>query len=266
MTECQRWTMGRESRRPVGETIRKAEYEVVPIEDWSTARGFVAAHHYARTASPTSHSFGLHRHSELVGVALFGPPASMNAHRAVWPTLEIKQAVTLGRLVLLDEVPGNGESWFISRCLEILASRGIVGVESCADPQPRVRADGSRVFRGHLGIIYQATNGCFKGKTNPATLRLLPDGTVLNNRAQGKLARGERGGELAIEELVRWGARRPTDGEDVLAWLRLWREKLTRSMRHEGCLRYLWCLDQSRRSEILGYGPRRPYPKGAAPN
>lgn len=257
---CQRWTLGRETRRPAGELIQTSAYDVVPLDEWSTARDFVAAHHYARTASPTSHSFGLYCRGDLVGVALFGPPASMNAHRAVWPTLEIHEAVTLGRLVLRDEVPGNAESWFIGRCLEMLARRGIVGVESCADPQPRVRADGSRVHRGHLGIVYQATNGIFRGKTNPATLRLLPDGSVLNNRAQGKLVRGERGGELAITELVRWGAR-PPDGEDVLAWLRQWREKLTRSMRHFGNLRYLWCLNPRRRTELLGYGPRLAYPK-----
>lgn len=258
---CQRWTERRESRRPAGELIRTSAYDVAPIDAWSVARDFVAAHHYARSASPTSHSFGLYRAGDLAGVALFGPPASMNAHRAVWPTLSIDQAVTLGRLVLREDVPGNGESWFITRCFEILRRRGIVGVESCADPQPRTKADGSRVFRGHLGIIYQATNGRFKGRTNAATLRLLPDGTVLNNRAQGKLVRGERGGHLAIDELVRWGARPPADGEDVLAWLQQWRERLTRPMRHQGNFRYLWCLDDRRRTELLGYGPTLPYPK-----
>lgn len=37
---------------------------------------------------------GLERHSrpgDLVGVALFGPPPSMNAHRAVFPTLRLDE-------------------------------------------------------------------------------------------------------------------------------------------------------------------------------
>lgn len=257
---CQRWTERRESRRPAGELFRPSEYEVVPIEDWAIARDFVALHHYAASASPTSHSFGLHHRGELVGVALFGPPSSMNAHRAVWPTLAIAEAVTLGRLVLLDDVPGNGESWFVAQCFRLLAERGIAAVESCADPQPRTRTDGSRVHRGHLGIIYQATNGRFVGRTNPATLRLLPDGTCLSNRTAGKLVRGERGGDRAVVELVRWGAEPLQQGEDALAWLRTWRERLTRPMRHRGNFRYLWCLDKKRRGEILT-APALPYPK-----
>jgi hypothetical protein len=44
----------------------------------------------------------------------------MNAHCAVFPMLSIDQAATLGRIVLLDEVPGNGETWFVARCFELL--------------------------------------------------------------------------------------------------------------------------------------------------
>lgn len=260
---CQRWTERRESRRPAGELIRPSEYEVAPIEDWAVARDFVATHHYAASASPTSHSFGLYRRGELVGVALFGPPASMNAHRAVWPSLAIAEAVTLGRLVLLEDVPGNGESWFVAQCFRILAVRGVVAVESCADPQPRTRADGSRVHRGHLGIVYQSLNARHVGRTNPSTLRLLPDGTCLSNRAAGKLVRGERGANRAVVELVRWGAEPLRDGEDPLGWLRQWRAQLTRPMRHQGCFRYIWSLDRRRR-ELLDRHEAVAYPKWEA--
>ncbi len=255
----QRWTERRESRRPAGEPIRTSAYDVAPIEDWSVARDFVAQHHYARNASPTSHSFGLYR-GELAGVALFGPPASMNAHRAVWPTLAIDQAVTLGRLVLRDDVPGNGESWFIARCFELLRARGIVAVESCADPQPRTTEAGARVHRGHLGVVYQATNGRHVGRTNPCTLRLLPDGTALSNRACGKIVRGERGAASAVATLVRFGAEPLRDGEDARSWLQLWRARLTRPMRHHGNFRYLWCLDKRRRREVMT-APAVAYPK-----
>ena len=260
----QRWTLGREYRRPAGELIRPSEYDVRPIEDWAIARDFVAQHHYAASASPTSHSFGLYRFGALVGVALFGPPASTNAHAKVWPTLASDEAVTLGRLVLLEEVPGNAESWFVARCFELLAERGIVAVESCADPQPRTRADGAPVHRGHLGIVYQALNARHVGITNPSTLRLLPDGTCLSNRAAGKLVRGERGADRAAAELVRWGADPLHAGEDPLAWLRLWRARLTRPMRHHGCYRYLWALDRSRRRELLDRHQAVAYPKWEA--
>ena len=60
----------------------------------------------------------------------------------------VKDAVELGRLVLLDEVPGNGESWFIARCFELLRREGIVGVLSFSDPVPRTTADGRKVLPG----------------------------------------------------------------------------------------------------------------------
>lgn len=256
---CQRWTEGRESRRPAGELIRTSEYEVAGLAP-ATAIEFVKAHHYAHSCSPTAHPFGLWRRGELSGVAVFGPLPSMNAHRAVFPTLSTVEAVTLGRLVMLESVPGNGESYFAARCFDLLRARGVVAIESCADPIPRASSDGSIVKRGHLGIVYQATNGRHVGKTNPATLRLLPDGTCFSNRTSGKVARAEMGRAYAGAELVGWGAEPLQTGEDALEWLRRWRPRLTRPMRHQGNYRYLWCLDRRRRREVMT-APALPYPK-----
>jgi hypothetical protein len=258
---CQRWELGRASKRPAGETIRAREdgYEVAPVAG-AAARAFVEQHHYSGSASPPAHPFALWRRGELVGVALFGPPASMNAHRAVFPGLAIGQAVTLGRLVLLDEVPGNGESWFVARCLRELTPRGVVGVESCADPVARRDARGARVFPGHAGTIYQALSGRYVGRTNASTKYLLPDGRELSNRAAGKLVRGEVGRAYAGSVLVEYGAAPLARGEDPLAWLRRWRPRICRAIRHRGCHRYLWCLDRRRRREVLAR-PALAYPK-----
>jgi len=261
----QRWQEGRESRRPAGELIRTAEYDVAPMYG-AAARAFVEAHHYSGTCSPTAHPFGLHRRGELVGAAVFGPPASMNAHRAVFPTLAIGQAATLGRLVLLDEVPGNGESWFVARCFDQLRADGIIAIESCADPQPRTTIDGRRVHRGHVGCVYQALNGRHVGKTREASLNILPDGTVLSNRAQGKIARRERNSAGPTSQLVRFGAdplRAEATAEEALAWLRHWRAQITRPMRHRGNYRYVWSLSRRYRRE-LEQMPKLPYPKVAA--
>ncbi len=247
------WEAGRESKRPAGELIRTADFEVSAIAAAADARAFVELHHYSRTCSALAYRFGLYRRGELVGVAAFGPPASTNAHRAVFPTLAFDEAVTLGRFVLLDAVPGNGESWFIARCFDLLRARGVKAVESCADPEARVALDGCVRHKGHVGTIYQSTNGRYVGLTNAATLRLLPDGTCLSNRAQGKLARGERGAAGPARQLEAWGADPigERSGEDALAWLRTWRERLTRPMRHRGNHRYLWCLDRRLRKQVL---------------
>lgn len=80
---CQRWELGRAFKRPAGEVIRpRAEgYEVVRSENPMIARRFVDEHHYSGTSSPPMHPYEIRRRGEFVGVALFGPAPSMNAHR-----------------------------------------------------------------------------------------------------------------------------------------------------------------------------------------
>jgi hypothetical protein len=200
--------------------------------------------------SSRSHTFGLYQRGDLAGVAVFGALPSKNAHRFVFGDLSMKEAVTLGRFVLVDSVPGNGESWFIARCFDMLRARGVVAVESCADP-----------VRGHLGIIYQATNGHHIGRTNRATRYMLPDGTELSNRARSKLTCHERGDARVIEQLVRWGATDPHPGQDLVAWMRYWRKQIARPFRHPGNFRYLWALDRRFRRRVLGRFDALPYPK-----
>jgi hypothetical protein len=199
---CQRWTERRGTRRPPGEPIRPSEYDVARIAP-GAAKAFVVRHHYAGTCGPTAHPFGLFRRGELVGAACFGPLASVAAHTAVFPTLDARRGVTLSRFVLLDEVPGNGESWFIARCHELLRAAGVVGVETCADPE-----------RGHVGVIYQATNARHVGRTGRRTIRVFDDGEVFSARAASKVRTGDRGRAYAVAQLVRRGAPRPDDGED----------------------------------------------------
>lgn len=275
--ECQRFTNGRESRRPAGELITKSAFDIAPIESDAIAREFVATHHYAKHASPSAHRFGLYHHGELEGVALFGPPPSENAHAKVFPTLADEEAVTLGRLVLLDSVPGNAESYFIARCFELLAKpalyhpldkhgnprRPVAAIESCADPQPRLLPDGTKTHRGHLGIIYQATNGRYVGKTDANTMHLLPDGTCFSKRTMSKIRGNERGGAAAVAKLVSFGAESldpNADRAERIAYVARWRAALCTKMRHHGNHRYLWCLDRRRRSEILTL-PALAYPK-----
>jgi hypothetical protein len=260
--DTQRWLLGRDVRRPAGEPIRTAEYDVAPIATAAEAIAFVRTHHYAGSPSPAAHRFGIYHRGELAGVALFGPPASTNAHNSVWghTALTQKQAVTLGRFVLLDTVPDYGESWFIARCFDLLRGRGVIAVESCADPQPRLDACGVPVFRGHLGTIYQATNGRFVGRTNDSTLHLLPDSTCLSNRSQSKLRKGERGDRHPVAQLVTWGATEPRNDEDIGEWLATWRSRLCTTMRHRGCYRYLWCINRRWRRRVLT-APALAYPK-----
>lgn len=79
---------------------------------------------------------------------------------------------------------------------------------------------------------------------------------VLDVETTGK----ERGRAYSVAQLVRRGAPRPHDGEDLATWLAEWLPQLTRPRRHPGCLRYVWCLNRRRRGEVLRFAAV-PYPK-----
>jgi ribosome modulation factor len=260
---CQRWEGGRDSRRPAGEPIRTAEYDVREISELE-AKAFIATHHYSHAYPAARFRFGLFHRGELVGVAVFSRPFTPETITNVFPTIGIDDGVELGRFVLLDEVPGNGETWFLARCFDALRGR-VAGVVSFADPWPRTRVDDSIVFPGHIGTIYQAKNATYHGLTDARTIRLLPDGTVFSNFQSGKIRRRLSGWRSAVAELIAYGAEdlgEDAEREERIEWLESWRDALTRPMRHRGNHRYSWRLDEVNRTERV-FGPIRAYPKMA---
>ncbi len=90
---------------------------------------------------------------------------------------------------------------------EILRSNEIAGVVSFSDPLPRRTVTGETIFLGHVGTIYQASNGIYLGRGTARTLHLLPDCRVFSDRAAQKIRRGERGWRYAAAQLERFGAR-----------------------------------------------------------
>jgi hypothetical protein len=253
----QRWRERRASYRPAGETINARQYEVAPIDSDQVAKAFVIDHHYAGTYPAARVRVGLYRGGELAGVAVFSHPCNDRVLTSVFDA-PARETIELGRFVLLDNVEGNGETWFLARCFEELRRRGLRGVVSFSDPIERTAADGRRVFPGHVGTIYQAHNGRYLGRSSVIPLRLLPNGQVLSKRAISKVRAGERGWRYAAELLERHGApAAPEDLEARGAWLRAWLPRVTRPLRHPGNHRYAWPLE--RRTRIL-LEPL-PYPK-----
>lgn len=250
----QRWTLGRASyRRPV-EVIRPALYDVAPVGELD-AKGFVLTHHYAGTYPAARFRFGLFERGSLVGVAVFSHPVNNRTLTNVFGG-EATETTELGRFVLLDQVPGNGETWLLSRCFEQL--RGHVrGVVSFSDPVPRTAVDGRVVMPGHVGTIYQAFSARCLGRGARASLRLLPDGTVIAKRALSKIRKRERGWVHAAAVLEAHGADPLGDG-DARAWLRRWLPRLTRPLKHPGNHKYAWGLDRATRRALP---ESKPYPK-----
>lgn len=256
----QRWRERRESYRPAGETIRTAAYDVTPIAE-SDAKDFVVRHHYSGSYPAARLRFGLFQGSTLAGVAVLSQPCDNRVLTNVFPAVPIAESAELGRFVLLDEVPGNGETWFLGRVFESLRSEGMAGVVSFSDPIARRDADGRVVFPGHIGTIYQAHNATYLGLTIARTIRLFPDGKVLSARSIQKLRALERGWQHVAEKLAQYGAPRLTDPSNVRSWLPIALAATTRTLRHPGNHRYAWGLSRAVRKQLSSVGS---YPKAVA--
>lgn len=246
---CQRHTRRRQSWRPAREVIEPLDYWVEAIPDDTTAKRFVITHHYAASYPAARFRYGLYRCAtgELVGVAVFSQPWQHVVAAAGLP-FDAGETVELSRLVLLDEVPANAESWFIGHCYRDLRDQHLASVMSFSDPCPRANAGGRIIFRGHLGIIYQATNGVFTGCSRARTLRILPDGLVLSDRVLSKIRRREKGWRYGVDLLMRYGAAAPRG--QLTPWLHTWRDRLTRKLRHPGNYRYVWALQRKLRKHL----------------
>ena len=255
----QRWRDRRHSYRPAGETIRPAEYDVAPIDDDVTAKSFVIRHHYSGSFPAARLRYGLYRAGVLVGVAVYSHPVNNLVLTNVFP-VNPTNSIELGRFVLLNQVPGNGETWFLARTFELLRRADIVGVVSFSDPLPRNTAAGRRIFPGHVGTIYQAHNAAYLGRGAAGRLRLLPDGSVLSKRTISKILSMDKGWKYGVQLLMRHGA--PPPGNDLSQWMSTWLDRLTRSVRHPGNHKYAWWLHRSARRHVRRI---RPYPKQIDP-
>ena len=174
-----------------------------------------------------------------------------------------RNTVELERFVLLDEVPGNGETFFLRRAFDLLKAHDILGVVSFSDPQPRRTAHGDTVHLGHVGTIYQAFNGCYLGRGTARTLRLLPDGRVFSDRAAQKIRAGERGWRYVAAQLEEFGAGlAPFDPDHRTQWLADALNQLTTRIRHRGNHKYAWALDKHMRKQLP---ESLPFPKALDP-
>ncbi len=256
---AQRWRDKRGTYRPAGEVINTRNYEVARNVDRALAIQFVKQHHYSGSVCTIDELFTFYEHGELVGVAIFSEPQHKNSLTNVFPNSCISHLLELGRFILLDRVPGNGESFLHARCREQL-KKDYAGYVAFADDTPRRDTDGNLIFRGHLGCHYQASNAVLIGRGTKRTLRLFNDGRVYSDRAAQKVRAAEKGWRYAARQLEEAGAPPVPEAEqERRAWLRHWRIALTRPLPHPGALKYAWSLDKSVRL------PKSlPYPKFTA--
>ena len=260
LTLTQRWKYRRDILVPLA-PFDPRRMEVARL-DHATAEAFVLAHHYSGRYPAARFRFGLYQDGALAGVAVFSHPSNDRTLTSVFPG-QASDSTELGRLVLLDEVPGNAESWFVARCFKALRAEGIAGVLSFSDPTPRSAPGGDVIHPGHVGIVYQALNARYLGLASPRTLYHLVTGEVFNAKTMQKLRAGERGWRGAVEQLRAAGARPYSEGEDRKAWMyeALRDPRIARTTRHHGNHRYAWALDRAVEKQ-LAPGMTYPEPPG----
>lgn len=252
----QRWSARKKPvYQPLREYFNPRNFEIETINE-RTAKDFVLTFHYSSSFPSSRRRFGLFEKGNLVGVAVFSHPMSEKTITNVFGCEKASDGLELGRLVLLDAVLSNAESWFVAECHRRLRKEGFVGVVSFSDDMPRFALDGKVTHLGHLGTVYQSLNASYLQRSASVKLHLLPDGTTFSARAISKIRGGEVGWEYASRILEGFGADIcPSDAENRKFWLKCWLMKLTRRVRHPGNLKYAWSFSQKIKLNSL------PYPK-----
>ncbi|MDO8622628.1 MAG: hypothetical protein Q7R52_00105 [archaeon] len=121
------------------------------------AKYFIKKNHYAIISPPINKlSLGLFKENKLVGVAMWGYGVRpKHTLKLMFPSLEVENYFELNRLCLLDEMPRNSESQFISENVKYIKKYF---------PKIKVLFSWADGLRGKCGYVYQASNFYYGGK------------------------------------------------------------------------------------------------------
>jgi hypothetical protein len=120
------------------------------------AKRFVHEHHYAKiTPTSTKAAYGLVVDGKLAGVAIWGYGVRPRHTIEKWfPGVKISEYLELNRLCLLDEMPRNSESRFLSFVVERIRQDF---------PDVKVLLSWADGLRGKPGFVYQACSWLYGG-------------------------------------------------------------------------------------------------------
>ena len=265
-SRSQRWRERRDTFVSGTTTIDPSRYAADVVSCPAVAKPFVETHHYSGTFPASRLSVGLFangpgRRSVLSRIATFSVPMNNAAVPKHAGRVRPNHGVELGRFVLLDTVPGNGETWFLSRAFRLLRAGKpeIQSVIAYADPMQRRGPSGEVIKPGHVGGIYAAFGAAYRGRTRPRTELTEPSGTVVSERALSKIRNDERGAAYASEALLERGAKR-SPGASGRAWVADLRASgWLRRRRHPGNHIYAFTLTKAARLAARGL-PALAYP------
>lgn len=158
---------------------REDDYQVTPIGK-QAANAIVVCHHYLHRKPSNGYSFALlNPANDVVGVAIFGTPASHHLQKSVCPC-EPKRVIELNRLWVDDAVPRNAASFLVSRALRALP--------------PFLVCSYADTAWGHVGSVYRAIGFKYAGWTDmdrktPRYDYIPPDGMHTRDAFRGGTAK-----------------------------------------------------------------------------
>jgi len=160
------------------------------------AKEYIHKNHYSHGShNGASPCYGLFEKSEkflggekLIGALMFATPCSEAVRSSIFGKEHKDKVIELHRLHILDVTPKNTESWFIARCIRLLKK-----------DNPKIKAiiSFSDTTENHSGIIYQASNFMYCGKTSKARFYRDENGRLRHPRQCGK--------NIKLEEAKRLG-------------------------------------------------------------
>ena len=161
MKEVQEHSQG----RPNVVSLEELKVERVANNDERVLE-FIMTKHYAKRRPSISYAYLLmDKEGNALGALTYGKPASNQLCIGVCGKEYSSSVYELNRLILLDGLPKNTSTYFISRCEKLLAKEGNFIIVSYSD-----------TGMGHNGYTYQASNFLYTGATARRTDKYVPKG------------------------------------------------------------------------------------------
>jgi hypothetical protein len=151
--------------------LKKRDVLPMPMD---AAKNFVYENHYAKiTPSTTKAAYGLMVEGRLAGVSIWGYGVRPKHTIRKWfPGVAVLEYLELNRLCLLDEMPRNSESRFLSI---------VTGRIRRDFPEVKVLLSWADGLRGKPGYVYQACSWLYGGFIN-SEFYTTEDGRVIHPR------------------------------------------------------------------------------------
>lgn len=166
----------------------KEFYYIKKIEN-KVANEVVKEYHYLERKAPTIQSYGLFeiKTNKMVGVIIYGKPASSSLCEGICGKEYSKDVVELTRLWIEDTTPGNAESFLIGNTIKLLEQDIVVSF--------------AEMGVGHTGMIYQATNFIYTGLSAKRRDLVFKDADMNNNK-HGRHLLDQYGGWVKAKEAI----------------------------------------------------------------